>query len=63
MYDEDLSNRLRETLEGTASVSEKRMMGGLCFMMNGNMLCGAHLISGEASCCRDGEQPALRPGR
>jgi len=42
MYDEDLSARLREALEGMTGVSEKRMMGGLCFMLNGNMLGGAH---------------------
>ncbi|MHA6297081.1 TfoX/Sxy family protein [Devosia sp. CAU 1758] len=42
MYDEDLSARLREALEGIVGMSEKRMMGGLCFMLNGNMLGGAH---------------------
>lgn len=42
MYDEDLSDRLRDALEGMTGVSEKRMMGGLCFMLNGNMLGGAH---------------------
>jgi TfoX/Sxy family transcriptional regulator of competence genes len=42
MYDEELSDRLREALEGMAGVSERRMMGGLCFMLNGNMLGGAH---------------------
>ena len=42
MYDEELSDRLRDALEGMAGVSEKRMMGGLCFMLNGNMLGGAH---------------------
>lgn len=42
MYDEELSDRLRNALEGMTGVSEKRMMGGLCFMLNGNMLGGAH---------------------
>lgn len=40
-YDEDLTDRLRDTLEGLAGVSEKRMMGGVCFLLNGNMLGGA----------------------
>jgi hypothetical protein len=42
MYDEELSDRLRDALEGMVGVGEKRMMGGLCFMLNGNMLGGAH---------------------
>ena len=42
MYDEELSDRLREALEGMTGITEKRMMGGLCFMLNGNMLGGAH---------------------
>lgn len=39
--DEDLNQRLRGALAAHAGVSEKRMMGGLCFFLNGNMLCGA----------------------
>jgi hypothetical protein len=40
-YDEDLANRLRGMVNGTAGLSEKRMMGGLCFFLNGNMFAGA----------------------
>ncbi len=40
-YDEDLSDRYRDALEGLAGVSEKRMMGGLCFLLDGNMIGGA----------------------
>ena len=35
-YDEDLVNRLREVLAGER-VDEKRMFGGLAFLINGNM--------------------------
>jgi hypothetical protein len=42
MYDEELSDWLRDALEGMTGVSEKHMMGGPCFMLNGNMLGGAH---------------------
>ncbi|SFJ88187.1 TfoX N-terminal domain-containing protein [Pseudovibrio ascidiaceicola] len=46
-YDEELSDRLREELEGIMGISEKRMMGGLCFFLDGNMLAGAHRIKSE----------------
>jgi TfoX/Sxy family transcriptional regulator of competence genes len=36
-YDEDLANRVRELLGGEAGVSEKRMFGGLAFLIGGNM--------------------------
>ncbi len=39
-YDESLAQRLRDALEGVRGVSEKRMMGGLCLLVNGNMLGG-----------------------
>jgi TfoX/Sxy family transcriptional regulator of competence genes len=31
---------LRAALAGRKNVSEKRMFGGICFLMRGNMLCG-----------------------
>lgn len=40
-YDEDLTNRFRAALEGHVGISEKRMMGGVCFLLNGNMIGGA----------------------
>ncbi len=40
-YDEDLTSRFRHALNGLDDVEEKRMMGGVCFMVNGNMLGGA----------------------
>ena len=40
-YDEELSNRFRLALHGVDGVSEKRMMGGVCFLVNGNMVGGA----------------------
>lgn len=36
-YDEDLANRIRELLGGERGVAEKRMFGGLAFLINGNM--------------------------
>ena len=36
-YDEDLANRIRELLAAERDVDEKRMFGGLAFLINGNM--------------------------
>jgi TfoX/Sxy family transcriptional regulator of competence genes len=36
-YDEDLANRIRELLSTESAVTEKRMFGGLAFLINGNM--------------------------
>lgn len=41
-YDEGLADILRDALVDVPGVSEKRMFGGLCFMLHGNMLCGVH---------------------
>ena len=40
-YDEDLANRIRELLSGEDAVTEKKMFGGLAFLLNGNMAVGA----------------------
>lgn len=40
-YDEELNSRWRAALAKLEGVSEKRMMGGTCFFLNGNMLGGA----------------------
>jgi TfoX/Sxy family transcriptional regulator of competence genes len=36
-YDEDLANRLRELLADEGPVTEKKMFGGLAFLLNGHM--------------------------
>jgi TfoX/Sxy family transcriptional regulator of competence genes len=36
-YDEDLANRIRELIAAEPGVTEKRMFGGLAFLINGNM--------------------------
>lgn len=40
--DEALSQRFRDALIGLDGVSERKMMGGMCFMLNGHMVGGAH---------------------
>lgn len=66
--DPDLNDRFRHALDGIEGVSEKRMMGGTCFFLHGNMIGGADLAkSGERRFMfrigKDREAAALaRPG-
>jgi len=39
-FDEAVAGRVREALRGAPSVVEKRMFGGIAFMVRGNMCCG-----------------------
>lgn len=39
-FDEGLAQRIRELLQRRDDVVEKKMFGGLCFMVSGNMCCG-----------------------
>jgi len=39
-YDEKLAQRIREVLERRRGISEKKMFGGLAFLLNGHMACG-----------------------
>ncbi|MEE9335282.1 MAG: TfoX/Sxy family protein [Granulosicoccaceae bacterium] len=40
-YDEKLTQRFRDAVDDAHALTEKRMMGGVCFMYHGNMLGGA----------------------
>ncbi|MGZ4495710.1 MAG: TfoX/Sxy family protein [Nocardioides sp.] len=40
-YDEELADRLRDIVEGEPGLSEKKMFGGLAFLVNGNMAVSA----------------------
>ena len=39
-YDEELAERVRGALAGCEGLTEKRMFGGIAFMLRGNMSCG-----------------------
>lgn len=39
-YDEGLAERLREVFSTHKDVTEKKMFGGIAFMVSGNMCCG-----------------------
>ena len=40
-YNEELALRIRHMLAGEPGVTEKKMFGGLSFLLSGNMACGA----------------------
>ena len=59
-YDPEAAERVRRLLSGRDDVVEKKMVGGLSFLVNGNMCCG---ITGTALMVRvgaDGREQALR---
>lgn len=58
-YDENLAQRVREIMAAEETVTERKMFGGLAFMLDGNMACG---ILGEDLMLRlgpDGGESAL----
>src|SRR6516164_4351740 len=61
--DEDLAKRMRAVLTGAAAVREVRMFGGLCFMLNGNMVAGTSKRGLMVRVGKDQQPSALaRPG-
>jgi TfoX/Sxy family transcriptional regulator of competence genes len=41
-YDEFLAARIRAALSGKPGLKEKKMFGGVGFLLDGNMACGVH---------------------
>ena len=39
-FDEGLAERVREVFAGKRGITEKKMFGGLCFLLNGYMVVG-----------------------
>ena len=71
-FDEQLADRVRDALDGRAAVTERRMFGGIAFMVAGNMACGVigdellvRLAPGdaEAALAREGVRPFDMTGR
>ena len=52
-YSEELALRVRQSLGEQAGVVEKKMFGGLCFMVRGNMCCG---VTGDEIIARVGPE-------
>ncbi|MGH7710556.1 MAG: TfoX/Sxy family protein [Vicinamibacterales bacterium] len=41
-FDEQLAARIRKALSKRVGVMEKKMFGGIAFLLRGNMCCGVH---------------------
>lgn len=39
-YSEELADRIRDAIDGRPGVAERKMFGGIAWMVNGNMACG-----------------------
>lgn len=42
-HDPHLADRMRAALKRRAGITEKKMFGGYCWMLRGNMLCGVEV--------------------
>lgn len=71
-YDEDLAERIRDALGERPGVTERKMFGGLAFMVRGNMACGVSgedvivrlpREEGEAALAEDDVRPFGMPGK
>jgi hypothetical protein len=58
-YDEDLASAIREVLAEEAGVTEKRMFGGLAFLIGGHMAVAASGQGGLMVRCAPDETEAL----
>ena len=54
-YDETLANRIRDAVEHRDGVTERKMFGGLAFMLDGHMFCG---VVGDELMLRLGREQA-----
>jgi TfoX/Sxy family transcriptional regulator of competence genes len=64
-YDEGLAQRMRDDL-ADETVAERKMFGGLAFLIGGHMVCGVHrggamLRVGKAAYAAALEVPGVRP--
>lgn len=58
-YDEDLVERIREVIATTRGVTEKRMFGGLAFLVDGHMTVAAKNGDGLLARCDPADTEAL----
>jgi TfoX/Sxy family transcriptional regulator of competence genes len=71
-YDEGLAALLREDLADEGGIAERKMFGGLAFLLHGHMVCGVHSGGGmfrvgkaneAAALAIDGAGPMMFTGR
>lgn len=62
-YDPALADRMRGALRDRPGIQEKKMFGGYCWMLNGNMICGVEVGRYMFRVGKEQEEVALtRPG-
>jgi hypothetical protein len=61
-YDEDLADRIRETMLREQGLSECKMFGGLAFMLEGHMCYTIYVFPDCASCASVSEAAPGHPG-
>ena len=62
-YNEQLAIKIRTMLKETPDIEEKKMFGGLCFLLKGHMLCGVEKERFMFRVGKEQETQALnRPG-
>ncbi len=59
-YDELAAQRVRAALEARPGLSERKMFGGLAFLLNGNMCCGVVKQDLVLRLGKEGAEEALR---
>ena len=65
-YDEQLDRRIKKVVSRWKGTGSKKMFGGVCHLINGNMFCGVHkdfliLRLGEEKATEALKQPHSRP--
>ncbi|WP_371170962.1 TfoX/Sxy family protein [Aliiroseovarius sp. 2305UL8-7] len=58
-YDQGLYQLMKDDLVDIDGLAEKKMFGGIAFMLNGNMLCGVHKDGAMYRVGKDNEASAL----
>src|SRR4029078_5927637 len=65
-YNEETAQRVRQILSKFDGITEKKMFGGLCFLLHGNMVCGVSGMQKDSILFRidpkDGELLLRKPG-
>lgn len=59
-FDETLANRVRKALHGTRGLTEKKMFGGIAFLVKGTMCVGVDKSDLIVRCERDETDTLLR---
>jgi TfoX/Sxy family transcriptional regulator of competence genes len=65
-YNEKIEKRIKKIVSDWKNTTDKKMFGGVCHLLNGNMFCGVHkefliLRLGEGKAHRALKSPHARP--